>query len=52
MIRQLFLQMRMHVLLLLVQNFVLYSVLLLLFGTPSGDILIANHKVAHRLVEV
>ena len=49
MIRQLFLKMRMHVLLLLVQNFVLESVI---FRTSSRHVLIANHKVAHSLIEV
>ncbi len=36
-------------LLLLVQNFVLKSGI---FGTSSSYILIANHKVAHSLIEV
>ena len=49
MIRQLFLKMRMHVLLLLVQNFVLESVI---FRTSSRHVLIANHKVAQCLIKV
>ena len=49
MIRELFLKMRMHVLLLLVQNFVLKSGI---FGTSSCHILIANHEIAHSLIEV